>query len=73
MAKVTFRGEINGNEKDVTIIEMKDPKGEIVPLVVEIDPNEGDNKGNVENWLLQMQSSMRLTMKDQMKKSLHCL
>ena len=27
VAKVTFRGEINGNEKDVTIIEMKDPKG----------------------------------------------
>eukprot|EP00945_MAST-04E_sp_MAST-4E-sp1_P004103 g4103.t1 len=67
VAKVTFRGETNGNEKDATIIEMKDSKGEVVPLSIFIDPNEGENKGNVENWLLQMQSSMRITIKDQIK------
>jgi dynein heavy chain len=67
VAKVTFRGEVNGNEKDAVIIEMQDSKGETVPLSIPIDPNEGQNKGNVENWLLEMQSSMRITLKDQLK------
>ena len=32
-----------------------------------IDPNKGKNKGNVENWLLELQSSMRVSLKRECK------
>ena len=70
IAKIGFRGEDNGKPDDVVISKMISAEGEVVELDPTIDPNKGQNKGNVENWLLEVQSSMRLSVKREVKKSM---
>ena len=70
IAKIGFRGEDNGKPEDVVISKMISSEGEVVMLDPMIDPNLGKNKGNVENWLLEVQSSMRLSLKREVKKSM---
>ena len=43
---------------------------EIVPLKKKIDVNEGDKKGNVEKWMLEIENVMRATLKELTKASL---
>ena len=70
IAKIAFRGEENGNNDDMVINRMLSSQGTSVELFPVIDPNLGQNKGNVENWLLELQSSMRLSLKRECKKCL---
>jgi dynein heavy chain len=37
---------------------------EIVPLTKIVDVNEGDKKGNVEKWMLEIETQMRKTLRD---------
>lgn len=48
---------------------MISPEKEIVPFIKKIDVNEGDKKGNVEKWLLEIENVMRETLKSIAKKS----
>lgn len=43
---------------------------EIVPLTKIVDVNEGDKKGNVEKWMLEIETQMRKTLRDQCSQSL---
>ena len=38
-------------------------ENEIVDLCKKIDVNEGDKKGNVEKWMLEIEKVMRLSLK----------
>ncbi len=49
---------------------MTSAEGEIVPLLKPVNVNEGENKGNVERWLLQVEHSMQATLRDIATKSL---
>jgi dynein heavy chain, axonemal len=49
---------------------MISPEKEIVPFIKKIDVNEGDKKGNVEKWLLEIENVMRETLKSIAKKSI---
>ena len=49
---------------------MISPEKEIVPFLRKIDVNEGDKKGNVEKWLLEIELVMRETLKQISKGSL---
>jgi dynein heavy chain len=51
----------------VIITKIKSSQGTFVTLEPTIDPNKGKNKGNVENWLLELQSSMRISLKRECK------
>lgn len=42
---------------------MISPEKETVPFTKSIDVNEGDKKGNVEKWLLEIEHEMRNTLK----------
>ena len=42
---------------------MISPEKEIVPFCRMVDVNEGDKKGNVEKWLLEIEHVMRETLK----------
>ena len=42
---------------------MISPEKEIVPFCRKVDVNEGDKKGNVEKWLLEIEHVMRETLK----------
>jgi len=42
---------------------MISPEKEKVPFTKSIDVNEGDKKGNVEKWLLEIEHEMRNTLK----------
>jgi len=61
------------NEKE-QVYGMISPEKEIVPFVLKIDVHEGDKKGNVEKWLLEIEQVMRDTLKKIAKDSLtdHC-
>jgi len=50
---------------------MISPEKEIVGFSKKIDVNEGDKKGNVEKWLLEIEFVMRDTLKMIAKKSLN--
>ena len=43
---------------------------ESVNFLKHIDVNEGDKKGNVENWMLEIESEMIKTLKNQAKQAL---
>ena len=43
---------------------------EIVGFVKKIDVNEGDKKGNVEKWMLEIESQMITSLKDLAKSAL---
>jgi len=53
---------------------MISPEKEIVPFFKKIDVNDGDKKGNVEKWLLEIEFVMRDTLRTIAKKSIedHC-
>ena len=70
VGKVRFRFEDTGKPEDQQIIAMVSGEGETVNLMKVVDPNAGKNRGNVEMWLKQLQSSMRYTVKDEVMKSI---
>lgn len=45
-------------------------EGEIVGFLKDIDVNEGDKKGNVEKWMLEIEAQMIASLKDLAKKAL---
>jgi len=49
---------------------MISPEKEIVPFFKKIDVNDGDKKGNVEKWLLEIEVTMRDTLRTIAKKSM---
>lgn len=49
---------------------MVSAEGETVEFNGKIDVNEGDRKGNVEKWMLDIEAQMRGTLKDISKKAL---
>ena len=57
-------------EKDLKISEMRAAKGEVVKLDEAIDPESPANKGNVECWLLELESMQWRTMKTHTAKGL---
>ncbi|CAD7946598.1 unnamed protein product [Amoebophrya sp. A25] len=64
IAKVRF-------DKNSQIIEaMISAEGEIVELIKKINVDAGENKGNVEKWLLEVEHSMVATLKDVTTKSI---
>merc|ERR1712194_643306 len=50
--------------KNDVIEAMISAEGEIVELLDKVDVNEGENKGNVERWLLEVEHSMMATLRD---------
>jgi dynein heavy chain len=48
---------------------MISPEKEIVPFYKKIDVNEGDKKGNVEKWLLEIENQMKATLRQISKES----
>ena len=56
--------------KDEKVVGMISPEKEAVPFTKSIDVNEGDKKGNVEKWLLEIEHEMRDTLKTISKKSI---
>ncbi len=48
---------------------MISPEKESVDFVKSIDVNEGEKKGNVERWLLEIEDQMRISLKSVMKKA----
>ena len=61
--RVRFEGEGD----NIAITAMIDEKGEVVVLDEPIFPQQGRNKGNVEEWLLTLQARMRTSIKDIIK------
>lgn len=58
-------------DKNNDIIEaMVSAEGEVVELKTHIKVNEGENRGNVEKWLLEVEHSMMATLRDITTKSL---
>lgn len=49
---------------------MISPEKEIVPFYKKIDVNDGDKKGNVEKWLLEIEYVMRDTLRAIAKRSM---
>ena len=49
---------------------MISPEKERIPFLKPVDVNEGEKKGNVERWLLEIEGMMRDTLKEIMTKSL---
>ena len=49
---------------------MISPEKEEVAFLKEVDVTEGNKKGNVEIWLLEIEEMMRETLKDITKKAL---
>ena len=68
--RIAFRGDREGNPDDLVIVEIGSADGEKVDLVEFVDPNKGDNKGNVEKWLNQLLGAMRVSVKEFVKKSI---
>lgn len=63
IAKVQF------NEKD-EVYGMISAEQEVVTLCKKVDVNEGDKKGNVEKWMLDIETQMRRTLREQCRDSL---
>ncbi|EKX31285.1 hypothetical protein GUITHDRAFT_83228, partial [Guillardia theta CCMP2712] len=65
---VQFRGktpqELQSGEKNLDILAMVSGEGEVVPLATAVEPDAERNRGSVERWLLEMETSMRDTLKD---------
>lgn len=49
---------------------MVSAEGETVQFNKAVDVNEGDKKGNVEKWMLEIETVMRKTLKQQCRLSL---
>lgn len=52
------------------VTAMISPEKEKIDFVKEVDVNEGEKKGNVEKWLLEIEEAMHNTLKDIMKRSI---
>ena len=52
------------------VLAMVSAEGEVVNLHKKIDVNEGDKKGNVEKWMLEIEYMMRLSLRMLTKQSL---
>lgn len=52
------------------VVGMISPEKEIVPFDKSIDVNEGDKKGNVEKWLLEIENEMRNCLRAIAKRSI---
>lgn len=63
IAKVQF------SDKD-EVYGMISAEGEIVALSKKIDVNEGDKKGNVEKWMLEIETQMRKSLRELCRDSL---
>ena len=63
IAKVQF------SDKD-EVYGMISAEGEVVTLSKNIDVNEGDKKGNVEKWMLEIETQMRKTLREECRDSL---
>lgn len=50
---------------------MISPEKEVVPFERIIDVNEGERKGNVEKWLLEIEHEMRNTLKGIARRSMN--
>jgi len=54
----------------VDVIAMISPEDEYVKFHSAVNVEEGDKKGNVEVWLLELEEMMRKTLRDVLKKSM---
>ncbi|CAK8994482.1 Dynein axonemal heavy chain 1 (Axonemal beta dynein heavy chain 1) (Ciliary dynein heavy chain 1) (mDHC7) [Durusdinium trenchii] len=54
--------KVRFDQNDEIIEAMLSVEGEVVELVHQVNVNEGDKKGNVERWLLEVQDSMIKTL-----------
>ena len=54
--------KVRFDSNDEIIEAMLSVEGEVVELVKHVNVNEGDKKGNVERWLLEVQESMIKTL-----------
>jgi len=61
--KVVFEG--NG-----IVTGMVSAEGEVVTFTKPIDVNEGEKKGNVEKWMLEIEEMMKATLRDMVKEAL---
>ena len=59
---------IKFNEK-MCVVGMFSPEKEYVPFNKGIDVNDGERKGNVEVWLLDIEVQMRESLRDLAKKT----
>jgi dynein heavy chain len=62
IAKVKF-------DADMCVYGMVSEEGEEVDFLDKIDVNEGDRKGNVELWMLDIEAAMRACLKDIAKRA----
>ena len=66
--EVSFRGRNDEEQKEggkmLDILAMVSGEGESVKLSVVVEPDADRNKGSVERWLVEMEESMRDTLKD---------
>ena len=58
------------NEAGIEIGGMKSAEGEIVDYLKQINVEEGDRKGNVEKWMLDVEAQMMGSLKDLAKRAL---
>jgi len=65
-----FKNFEDVNNPELSIVAMQSEKGENVKLIEDVFPCKGGNKGNVELWLNDLLRSMRLTVKDNVQRSL---
>lgn len=57
-------------DEQVCVYGMVSEEGEVVGYLKKIDVNEGERKGNVEKWMLDIEDQMKSSLKDLCKKSL---
>jgi dynein heavy chain, axonemal len=73
MSEVSFRGknveQQNEGGKMLDIMAMISGEGEIVELFTVVEPDADRNKGSVERWLVEMETSMRDTLKEEGSKA----
>jgi len=67
MNEVKFRGNPEQQKeggKMLDIMSMVSGEGEVVDLSIVVEPDADRNKGSVERWLVEMEASMRDTLKE---------
>ena len=57
-------------DDNLCVYGMVSEEGETVQFLNKINVNEGDRKGNVEKWMLDIESAMRAGLKDLAKRAL---
>ena len=73
ISEVSFRGKNPEEQKEggkmLDIMTMVSAEGEIVELFIVVEPDADRNKGSVERWLVEMETSMRDTLKEEGSKA----